>query len=86
LSVLSVLAVLLTLLIPHREPRENIDGDSLIQQFRAEADAAQVPLKPRVAIIPEARKFWDELSGDLKEEYRVAENESEGNNHSEDEG
>jgi hypothetical protein len=81
--VLSVLAVLLTLLIPHREPREN---DSLIQQFRAEADAAQVPLKPRVAIIPEARKFWDELSGDLKEEYRVAENESEGNNHSEDEG
>jgi hypothetical protein len=31
-----------------------------------------------VVILPEGCKCWDELSGDLKEEYRVAENESEG--------
>jgi hypothetical protein len=66
-----------------REPRENIDGDSLIQQFRAEADAAEIPLKPRVAILPEGRKCWDKESGDLKEIYKIAENDSEGDSHDE---
>jgi hypothetical protein len=41
-------------------------------------EAAGQSTKPRVVILPEARKCWDELSGDLKEGYRVAENESEG--------
>jgi hypothetical protein len=77
-GMLSVLSAPSTLLISHREPRENIDGDSLIQQFRAEVEAAGQSTKPRVVILPEGCKCWDELSGDLKEEYRVAENESEG--------
>nr|XP_019042713.1 hypothetical protein I302_08419 [Kwoniella bestiolae CBS 10118]OCF21643.1 hypothetical protein I302_08419 [Kwoniella bestiolae CBS 10118] len=69
------------------EPLENLEHHSerLLAKFEDSAKRTKSNLKLRVCILPEARKFWDEVTGDAIVDATKSESEGEENDQDEDE-